>query len=561
MPAEEGGGRSDTAVLFASPWGLEEISTRKFRRLLAEELSKQGMASLRFDYPGTGDALDPPDFRAGSRVWEDSIVAAAEVLRSAGYGRLIVVAQGLGTALALGAARRIPCLDGMALLAPVLSGRMYLRELSVWAKVVDGYLQIEEEHRVRQGTAIAGLTMPEDVAVDIRKLDLKQIPYRVADECLVLTHAGQTGGREFAAHLRGFGTRVEEGTFAGYQELVANPLVSRIPLDVVSEIVSWSNRHKTVSPKEGTEAERAFAPPNPLSGEGFEETPVRFGKGHRLYGVLCLPAGERIGATALILGSAYDRHSGWGRLATETARRLAASGIASLRFDAANVADSPPLAGAPLLVLYDDTQQTDVSEALDYIESRKLSPAIAVGRCSGAYLAFRSALTDRRLRGLVAANPYTFYWDAAHPYDPASTPQPLKTYGRKIFDIGTASRLLKGEIGVRRSLSKVGSAVQKGLWDFLGSKVGFDFLKTKEQKETISGFWSLLKENIEVFLIYSSKDAGLDNIVKIFRIDAPRMIGFDNARVDVVEGADHNLTPGFARKLFQDRIFDMASKF
>lgn len=561
MPAGEGEGRSDTAVLFASPWGLEELSTRKFRRLLAEELSDVGIASLRFDYPGTGDALDPPDFRTGSRVWEDSLVAAAGVLRSAGYGQLIVIAQGLGAALAIRSASRIPGLDGMALLAPVLSGRMYLRELAVWAKVVDDYLQVADEYRVRQGTAIAGLTMPEEIAADIRKLDLKQVSSRVADACLVLTHAGQMGGKEFAAQLRGFGSEVEEGVFVGYQELVANPLVSQIPSDVISEVVSWSGRHKTPSPVKVIPSEGSFATPVSLPGEGFEETPVRFGKGDRLYGILCLPAGERTGATALILGSAYDRHSGWGRLTTMTARRLAASGIASLRFDAANVADSPPLAGAPTLVLYDDIQQADVSEALDYIASRKLSPAIAVGRCSGAYLAFRSILKDRRLCGLVAANPYTFYWDVTRPYDPALTPQPLASYGRKMFDIGTAKRLLNGEIDKRRAAAKVSGALQKRIRDLFGSMGGLNFLKTKEQKETGRGFEFLQRENIKVSLVYSAGDVGLDNISKIFKIAPPHMADFGNVQVDVVDGADHNLTPGFARILFQDRILDMASQF
>ena len=560
MPAQEGAGRSGTAVLFASPWGLEEISTRKFRRVLADELSKQGIPSLRFDYPGTGDALNPPDFRAGRQLWEDSIVAAADVLRSADYGRLIVVGQGLGAALALGAARRIPHLDGVALLAPVLSGRKYLRELSVWAKVVDDNLQLDEAHRVRSGTAIAGQAMPEEVAMDICNLDLKEIPHRVADECLLLTHAGQAAGRAFAAHLRGLGVRVEEGTFVGYQELATNPTTSRIPPEVVSEIVSWSVRHKSVSPVGETAAERRFAAPRSLSGKGFEETPVRFGKNDRLHGALCLPAGERAGATALMLGSAYDRHSGWGRLTTETARRLAASGIASFRFDAADVADSPPLAGAPPQVLYNDIQQVDVAEALDFMEGRGLLPAIAVGRCSGAYLAFQCTLTDRRLRGLVAANPYTFYWDPAHPYDPASTPRSLKTYGRKMLDIGTASRLLKGEIDAMQSVSNIGNAAKRRARDFLGSKTGFEFLKTKEYKETKNSFNRLLVENIDVCLVYGSEDIGLENIRKNFDIEDMNLVGFENVHVHVIEGADHNLTPGFARKIFQDCILEMASK-
>jgi hypothetical protein len=52
---------ADVAVLFLSPWGFEEMCTRKLWRLLAERIAAHGVASLRFDYPGTGDALDTPD--------------------------------------------------------------------------------------------------------------------------------------------------------------------------------------------------------------------------------------------------------------------------------------------------------------------------------------------------------------------------------------------------------------------------------------------------------------------------------------------------------------------
>ena len=37
------------------------------------------------------------------------------------------------------------------------------------------------------------------------------------------------------------------------------------------------------------------------------QTPLRFGKGNRIFGILCEPAGARR-ATALLLTTAYDRH-------------------------------------------------------------------------------------------------------------------------------------------------------------------------------------------------------------------------------------------------------------
>ena len=88
----------------------------------------------------------------------------------------------------------------------------------------------------------------------------------------------------------------------------------------------------------------------------------------------------------------------------ETARCLALQGIASLRFDAANVGDSPPVEGAPGQVLFSAGQKDDVQAAFDLMAARQLAPAVLAGRCSGAYLAFQSSLDEPRCRGVIAVN-------------------------------------------------------------------------------------------------------------------------------------------------------------
>ncbi|MFT7754887.1 UNVERIFIED_CONTAM: hypothetical protein ODX46_01860, partial [Salmonella enterica subsp. enterica serovar Enteritidis] len=97
-----------TAVLFASPWGLEELCTRKFWRIIAEKLAEKGIPSFRFDWPGTGDALDDGDFSRGLAVWSDALVAGAGLLKDlSGCQRIIVLSQGLGCVVAADAAGRM----------------------------------------------------------------------------------------------------------------------------------------------------------------------------------------------------------------------------------------------------------------------------------------------------------------------------------------------------------------------------------------------------------------------------------------------------------------------
>ncbi len=101
------------------------------------------------------------------------------------------------------------------------------------------------------------------------------------------------------------------------------------------------------------------------NGEGFTETPVRFGTNNRLVGILCTPRVAVAGkVAALLLSSGYDPMSGWARSSVRLARSLAAQGISSLRFDGANVADSPPMMGTSQQVLYDISQIIDVETLL-----------------------------------------------------------------------------------------------------------------------------------------------------------------------------------------------------
>ncbi|TDK31760.1 alpha/beta fold hydrolase [Rhizobium deserti] len=550
-----------TAALLLSPWGLEELSTRKFRRLIAEDLADKGIPSLRFDYPGTGDALDPPDFEDGLDIWERGVVAAGEYLESLGHSRLVIIGQGLGTALALGAAKRLRNVDGIALLAPVLNGRKHLRELSIWAKVVNSYTNLRDDDRLEGQYTIAGLVMPAEIAADIRKINLLEEQDLPKANWLLFNRIDPDSAK-LASQLRSRGDKVEEHLFSGYQELIANPLTSQVPSDVIPVLCEWADRLKN----EPTPCHDLWTSPaimaSPLAGNGFAETPIRFGDYNRLYGVLCRPTGARTSATVVFLGSAYDRHSGWGRLTTETARNLAQVGIASLRFDCANVADSPPLAGAPSQVLYDKTQNQDVSAALDYLRENGLSPAIVVGRCSGAYLAFQSALQrENELGGVVAANPFTLYWDPENPHDLVSTPQSLENYGRKIFQLQTFKRLIKGDIDLQKAAQNFATAIGRKVAAGLQARLPAQLLQPRE-KRLIGDYFQCMSDNaIAVDLLYSAGDVGLENLTRHFRVDGRGLKRFNNITVTVIDGADHNLTPAHARQMFQHHVIEMASKF
>ena len=122
---------------------------------------------------------------------------------------------------------------------------------------------------------------------------------------------------------------------------------------------------------------------------------------------------------------------------------LARNGIASLRFDSANIADSPPAPHAPDRVLYSESQNADAVAALDVLEHYQPGPMMVAGRCSGGYVAFRSGLRDGRLSAVLAVNPFVFYWNPAEkvPEDITIVPRSLNDYGNRFARLETIKRL------------------------------------------------------------------------------------------------------------------------
>jgi len=129
-PADTRKGAAPFAVLLCNPFGHEALRSHRFYRLMAERLSRQGVAVLRFDYHGTGDS--PGEDEDGDLAgWAQDICEAhRELLRRAGVLQVRWFGARLGASLALRAARAAtPRVQRLVLWDTVLEGRAYLEEL------------------------------------------------------------------------------------------------------------------------------------------------------------------------------------------------------------------------------------------------------------------------------------------------------------------------------------------------------------------------------------------------------------------------------------------------
>ncbi|MBB3320261.1 MULTISPECIES: serine aminopeptidase domain-containing protein [unclassified Rhizobium] len=547
--ADQGTRPSGVAVLFLNPWGMEEMCTRRFYRILAERLSGIGVASLRFDFSGTVNSLDETAGERGLSVWQQQVATAAETLRElSGARSLVFLGQGIGASLALLSADKRPSPDALALLAPVLKGRAYLRELSLYSRLIDDGLGIKPELRDNAAGSIAGIRMPRAVADDLRRLDLTKVEIDAPPDLFLAVRPGLESDVTLCHQLEAAGCRLRATDFAGYDAFVSNPLNQEIPDAVARDLIDW------VQSLPGYQSGRLSARTMPMPvasvrSRCIRETAVRFGPDERLHGILCEPTDSFAGVTAVILTTAYDHAAGWGRFSVELARALATAGVASFRFDSAGVGDSPPVPGRRRQVLYDEAQVDDVIIARDFLEQHGPGGStILIGRCSGAYVAFRSVLADPRWDACILVNPVAFRWRFR------GLPKTLKSYLKNALDRESLLRLWAGDLDLRA----VTRNISVRLVDRMASRLSSVFAPAKPltqlTRQVHRDFQVLADRSMPLAIVYTEGDEGQDMFRVNFGDAGERLSAYPNVALHLFPDADHNLTPMPAR----ERLIELA---
>ncbi|MBB3948158.1 dienelactone hydrolase [Rhizobium skierniewicense] len=555
---------TNTAVLFVGSWGFEELCARKFWQRLAVDLSRRGMASMRFDYPGTGDALDHPDYASGLDVWLDTIAAAAQKLKELSCAKhLIFIGHGIGGALAWQAAEDIPDIRGLALAAPALSGRHWLREFVALSKIAN-----QGAHHSRHsasGPAMGEQVIPENVAKGLRDVNISATTKSPAPNILLLKQKNRHADLDFAEHIRTLGVEARSADFEGYDQFIRDVLFSVPPVAAIETLAEWAKDVAAQDTNDHGRAENVPVPtPVALKGRGFTETPVRFGKDDRLYGVLAEPIGPRKGATVLVLPTGYERASGWGRISAQLCRELARSGIASLRFDMANIADSPMVPTRPEQIIYSEGQLEDVAAATDFLEQRHLFPVVVTGRCSGGWAAFQSGVRDPRLSGVVAVNVFDFYIPPHADVEALliSSRQPLASYGAKLVSGGFWLKVFSGKVRIRNGVTNLWAMiVGKAISFTTPLMVRFPFLSPRFQAIS-RDFRAIAANNTQMTVVFTEGDIGAAMLETNFG-PCGRMLScrYGNPRIAFIADSDHNLTTAEARHAWAREVEMIAFRF
>ena len=547
-----------------SPVGYEELCLRTTWRSLAGRIADAGIGCLRFDYPGTGDALDPEVEPDGLEDWRRSVGLAADLLRSlTGARRIVVIGQGLGATHSRPHGPRISePIEGCVMMAPVSNGRRYLRELSIWSRMVTDRIGIGPDPDDATGCAVAGFALPPERAAAIRTLDLATIAAPPASNVLLVERLGHGGDDVLARRLADLGAAVTRRPYAGYDALTMDPTAAVPPRETIEAVVRWIASRAAAAPTAAPgPAPRRGPTALALRNRDACERPLRFGPGGRLFGVLCEPAASRAETALVLVNAGRDYHIGWGRVTVDQARAFAKLGIASLRFDAGGIGDSPLADDGPDEVLYSQAQIEDVRAAVDLVEAQGYRDIVVVGRCSGAHAAFNAAVTDARVGRVVLVNIERFLWDRDE-----NIAEALRYGHRSLGDFGATlksrdglKRLLTGRLRIRAAGFHLAYRFAKAAalaiapWTGTLTKQGRFFREVHRRLAVLSG------RGVKVALVFAEGDLGLAEFRRYFGSGGRRLAHHPGLSVRLVADADHNFTHAEARaRLFEVLVAALA---
>jgi pimeloyl-ACP methyl ester carboxylesterase len=542
-------------------FGYEALCAHRSVRVFAERIAGLGFPALRFDYRSTGDAADIDPQSDQIELWTEDIVTAVEELRQrASVGQVYLLGFRLGALLAWRAAARCR-VDGLALIAPVVSGRRYLRELrTARLAALSGAAEPDRVAATDGALEATGYRLTAASITTLSDLDLASLPSSVP-RVLLIDRSDLPAATAWSAALARSGVQCEYRALPGAVEMLMRaPQFSTVPQAMLETTTEWLARVPTARAVPRGSAARplrsAGAGTLQVLGDAEEtpviERPVLFGNEGRLFGIVTEPRHDEARRRAVIvLNAAADHHSGASRISVTLARSWARHGYVVLRMDLAGIGDSATRPGRPDDEVFPPAALDDVRDALQLVRTCYGSQDVTLaGLCSGAYHALRAAVAGLPVNRLLMVNPQNFFWKEGTSLKGLQLAEVVRNpslYRERLVSADAWKRMFTGQVNVwrivriycHRPLLTLEAALRdaaRALHIRLPSDLG-------------SELEELGARGLHMVFVFSRDDPGID-LLKIQAGSSIRRLG-ERCRRHIIEGGDHTFTHAASRGALQ----------
>lgn len=550
LPApRNAGGRG---VVLCSPDGYEALCVHRCWGRLAGGLASAGVPTLRFDYPGCGDAQecdeDPERIRARLDGVRDAV---AFLRRQTGVTEVVLVGLRFGALLASAAAQEMAAagnpVDAVALLAPPASGEAYYKELRVLAMMARA--KPAPGTTVPQSLQAAGFYYSPETLAAIRAVAPARAGTPPAPRILIMDREdGASLG--LADAFRSNGSTVDIHAFPGCSALIRDAVLATYPEEDFGRVIQWV---RSDAPPAVAVAD-APAPKGVIAVPGGRERPVSIGS-DGLFGILSEPEVPTPGGPALvILNTGANHRVGTNRLGVLLARRLLRDGVTVLRVDLRGIGDSPSAPDWPDNAVLEARMVSDVRAAVAFLAELGHREIVVNGLCAGGWLAYHAALAEPRITGQLLLNVQNLWLNEGFDRIGASN----REYLRKVRAKETWLRLFKGDVKLHVVFSVLSKRVAKALairvQQIFRRARGAETLADATRRE-LSGIGA---RGTRTALIFTREDAGLDEMEMHFGREGRELQDVAGVSIIIIEDGDHL----FSVKSSRDHMLElMAAQF
>ena len=482
--------------------------------------------------------------------WVASVHVAIDTLKQrSNVQQVALVGLRLGATLAAIAAAARTDVCGVVAIAPVVQGRLYLRELRILAETAAVGGDASADSNI--GLESAGFLLTKEATETISALDLRTAKERPAANVLIVNRDDLPSQPHWENALTALDANVQTANWPGYKDMAIDPQRSVVPEFLINGVVNslrtWCSdpgapRLVVGGPVEGARqfVEQAFATAS------FHEKPVQIELGgSSLFGLLTTPAAGETSATAVLLLNSGSVHSiGPNRLWVRLARSWAARGMVVLRLDLSGIGDSLPRPGSGENVVYSAEAAHDIASAIRYLQDHLgATDCRLLGLCSGAYHGFKAAVNGVPVTSAVLINPLTFFWEIGKPLNDGIKDYEVVTqssnYRRQLFSLEPWRKLLSGQLDMCYLFSYA-----KRRLAFLvrpGAEVMARWLRIPLKEDLARELDAAASTGVQHF-VFAVGEPGIELLKNQGQRSLDRLVSRKRITVDYVPDADHTFT-------------------
>jgi pimeloyl-ACP methyl ester carboxylesterase len=264
------------------------------------------------------------------------------------------------------------------------------------------------------------------------------------------------------------------------------------------------------------------------------EEAILFGGAGSLVGIITDPAQQTADSAVILLNAGIIHRVGPGRMYVKLARRLAQRGFVVLRFDVSGVGDSE---GRKDNLPFERSSLEETREAMDYLaRTRGVRSFLLGGLCTGAVVAYQTALVDPRVGGVLLINTQGLIPESEEEIQDYIANRANRRYYLRsaLYNPGSWLKLLRGTAGYKDILRAIGLK-SRGLRAMTADA-------NPEVAKITSGFQTLAGRGTGIFFLFSEGDPGIDELQIILGARLTELRARRNVRYSVVERTDHMFT-------------------